>query len=312
MGFQKAKREQLWLKILLAGPSGSGKTYSALRLAKGIAEAANSRYAAIDTENGRIRYYANEFDFDDLQLEAPYTPEKYIEAINTAVSAGYKVLIVDSITHEWDYCIDIHDKMPGNSYTNWGKVTPRHDAFMEKILQSPIHIISTVRGKDTYVLEDRNGKQVPKKVGMGYKQRDNTEYNYTLTFNIAQDTHIADAQKDNTHLFEGRYEVLTERDGRALYDWANAGDTPSPKQPPKTVTTVSDVGNDAVKRTPLEEAIAKINILAQKLVGKGTTKKAISETIKRVSGSANYNKITDLEVATNVYNELKALENQEG
>lgn len=139
MGFQKAKREQLWLKILLAGPSGSGKTYSALRLAKGIAEAANSRYAAIDTENGRIRYYANEFDFDDLQLEAPYTPEKYIEAINTAVSAGYKVLIVDSITHEWDYCIDIHDKMPGNSYTNWGKVTPRHDAFMEKILQSPIH-----------------------------------------------------------------------------------------------------------------------------------------------------------------------------
>lgn len=226
MGFQKAKREQIWLKVLLAGPSGSGKTFSALRLAKGIAAAAGGRVAAIDTENGRIRYYANEFDFDDLQLQAPYTPEKYIQAIEDAVDGGYKALVIDSITHEWDYCVDYHDKMPGNSYTNWGKVTPRHDAFMEKVLQSPIHIISTVRGKDTYVLEDRNGKQVPKKVGMGYKQRDNTEYNYTLTFNIAQDTHIAEAQKDNTHLFEGRYDVLTERDGKALFDWANAGDAP--------------------------------------------------------------------------------------
>ena len=229
MGFQKAKREQIWLKVLLAGPSGSGKTFSALRLAKGIAAAAGGRVAAIDTENGRIRYYANEFDFDDLQLQAPYTPEKYIQAIEDAVDGGYKALVIDSITHEWDYCVDYHDKMPGNSYTNWGKVTPRHDAFMEKVLQSPIHIISTVRGKDTYVLEDRNGKQVPKKVGMGYKQRDNTEYNYTLTFNIAQDTHIAEAQKDNTHLFEGRYDVLTERDGKALFDWANTGDAPAPK-----------------------------------------------------------------------------------
>lgn len=311
MGFQKAKREQIWLKVLLAGPSGSGKTFSALRLAKGIAAAAGGRVAAIDTENGRIRYYANEFDFDDLQLQAPYTPEKYIQAIEDAVDGGYKALVIDSITHEWDYCVDYHDKMPGNSYTNWGKVTPRHDAFMEKVLQSPIHIISTVRGKDTYVLEDRNGKQVPKKVGMGYKQRDNTEYNYTLTFNIAQDTHIAEAQKDNTHLFEGRYEVLTERDGRALYDWANAGDAPVQRKTSTPVTTES-VDTPEAEKSPLEKAIASINVLAKELADKGVAKKTISDTIKAVSGSANYNKITDFEVATDVYNELKALENQEG
>lgn len=312
MGFQKAKREQIWLKVLLAGPSGSGKTYSALRLAKGIANAANGKYAAIDTENGRIRYYANEFDFDDLQLEAPYTPEKYIEAIDDAVDAGYKVLIIDSITHEWDYCIDIHDKMPGNSYTNWAKVTPRHDAFMEKVLQSPIHIISTVRGKDTYVLEEKNGKQVPKKVGMGYKQRDNTEYNYTLTFNIAQDTHIAEALKDNTHMFEGKYDILTERDGKALYDWANTGDAPAQRSKPNTIEPiVTENENEAEFSTPLEKAISEINELAKELAGSGVTKAKISGVVKQISGSANYNKITELDVASEVYKALISLKNEE-
>ena len=312
MGFQKAKREQIWLKVLLAGPSGSGKTFSALRLAKGIADAAGGRVAAIDTENGRIRYYANEFDFDDLQLQAPYTPEKYIQAIEDAVDGGYKALVIDSITHEWDYCVDYHDKMPGNSYTNWGKVTPRHDAFMEKVLQSPIHIISTVRGKDTYVLEDRNGKQVPKKVGMGYKQRDNTEYNYTLTFNIAQDTHIAEAQKDNTHLFEGRYDVLTERDGKALFDWANTGDAPAPNPVNKSAVEEEPVADVPVaEKSKIETAIDSINKLAKELADSGVAKKTISDTIKSVSGSANYNKITDFEVATDVYKELVALKNKE-
>lgn len=224
MAFVKAKKEKIWTKILLGGSSGSGKTYSALRLATGLAKKCGSGIAAIDTEAGRIRYYANEFDFSDMQLTEPFTPEKYIEAINDAVNSGFKVLIIDSISHEWNYCVDIHDKMPGNSWTNWSKVTPRHDAFMEKILQAPIHIIATVRGKDEYVLEEKNGKQTPKKVGLGFKQRDGVEYNYTATFNIAQDTHIAEATKDNTHIFEGRYEVLTEKDGEALYDWANAGE----------------------------------------------------------------------------------------
>lgn len=224
MAFVKAKKEKIWTKVLLGGSSGSGKTYSALRLATGLARKCGSEIAAVDTEAGRIRYYANEFEFSDMQLTEPFTPEKYISAIEDAVNSGFKVLIIDSISHEWNYCVDIHDKMPGNSWTNWSKVTPRHDAFMEKILQAPIHIIATVRGKDEYVLEEKNGKQTPKKVGLGFKQRDGVEYNYTATFNIAQDTHIAEATKDNTHIFEGRYEVLTEKDGEALYDWANAGE----------------------------------------------------------------------------------------
>jgi len=133
--FKRAKREQIWLKILLGGSSGAGKTYSALRLATGIAKRSKGKIAAIDTENGRIRYYANEFEYDDMQLESPYTPEKFIEAIEDAVDNEYNILIIDSISHEWECCLEIHSRMPGNSYTNWSKITPRHDRFMEKVLQ---------------------------------------------------------------------------------------------------------------------------------------------------------------------------------
>lgn len=297
ISFQKAKREQLWLKVLLAGPSGSGKTYTALRLASGIAKECDSRIAAIDTENGRIRYYANEFDFDDIQFEAPFTPENYIEAIEAAVDGGYKVLIIDSSTHEWDYCLAVHDKMPGNSYTNWAKITPRHDAFMEKMLQSPIHIITTVRGKDEYVLEEKNGKQTPKKVGLGYKQRDGMEYDYTCTFNIAQDTHIASVMKDNTHLFEDRYDVLTEKDGKALYEWANSGEAPAPK---KVVAKKAEETVDAV--------IAEIKAAVDEKTNNGASRDVISATIKSVAGSANYNKITDINVAKGVVLALNNLE----
>lgn len=291
-GFQKAKREKIWLKILLGGASGSGKSYSALRLATGIAKKGKGKVAAIDTEAGRIRYYANEFDFDDLQLEEPYTPEKYINAIDEAIEGGYSVLIIDSISHEWNYCVEEHDKMSGNSYTNWSKITPRHDKFMEKVLQAPIHVIATVRGKDEYVLEEKNGKQTPKKVGLGYKQRDGVEYNYTATFNIAQDTHIAEVTKDNTHIFEGRYEVLTEKDGEKLYDWANDGEIPVAK--PKY---------DLPKLR--EEIIAKAKELG------GSKNPKVKEPCERLIGTINPNKSEDGEALTKLLEELKNVELEE-
>ena len=101
---------------------------------------------------------------------------------------------------------------------------------MEKILQSPIHIIATSRGKDDYVMEDKNGKQIPKKVGVGSQQEKDIEYNYTATFNIDQETHVATVAKDNTHIFEGRYDVLNEKDGERLIDWANTGEGEMPKE----------------------------------------------------------------------------------
>lgn len=292
-GFQKAKKEKIYLKVLLAGASGSGKSYSALKLATGIANKMGGRIAAIDTEARRIRYYANEFDFDDLQLSEPYTPEKYIEAITQAVDGGYSVLIIDSITHEWNYILDQVDKIPGaNSYTKWGKLTPRHNKFTEKMIQSPINIIATVRGKDAYVLEqDKNGKQVPKKVGLGYTQRDGLEYEYTVTFNIDQTNHVATAQKDNTHLFENKYEMLTEKDGEALYEWANSGEERVPTLEEKLKPLQKQVTDTAVKKG-------------------GSKNPSVVEVLKKYE-IINPSDCLDEEKLNNTLKELEKIENKE-
>lgn len=297
MAFQKAKREKIWVKALLSGPSGSGKTYSALKLATGLAKACDSGIAAIDTENGRIRYYADEFDFDDMQL-ADFTPEAFIKGIDEAVDAGYKVLIIDSASAEWKKLNEIHDAMPGNSFQNWGKVKPRHEKLMEKILSAPLHVIVTARGKDEYVLEDKNGKQVPKKVGIGSVQESGIEYNYTISFNIDQETHVAVAAKDNTHLFENKYEKLSERDGVALYEWANKGDTfAKPIAPVATKEVDGDL-------------ITELTATIKKLIDGGMAKDTITEKLKAKFGTANYKKVTDEAALKEFLEELKGEVNE--
>lgn len=301
MGFQKAKREQVWLKVLLSGASGSGKSYSALKMATGIAKKCNSGIAYIGTEGSRNKYYANEFDYDLLELEEPFECEKYMAAIDEAVKAGYKVLIIDSMTHEWKWLNDVHDKMPGNSFTNWGKLKPRHHKFMDKVLNSPIHIIATARGKDDWVLEDKNGKQVPKKVGMGQQQDKDISYEYTVSLMISQDTHVASADKDNTHLFDGRFEVLTENDGEKLYDWANQGEAPTPKAPQTTYSEVAETDEDILK------AIKKEIISLCTQLG-GTKNEALMTTLKEFVPSGNPNAIKDVQKAKDCLAKIKEIQ----
>ena len=234
MGFIKATKTQIKPKVVLIGPSGSGKTYSALRLVTGMLKKTGGRIAVIDTENKRGKYYANEFDYDYMELKQPYQPEKYIEAINEAVEGGYKVVIVDSATHEWSGpggILDIKSSMPGaNDYVKWEKLTPRHNAFLNAMMLTDIIVICCVRGKDEYVLEtNEKGRQAPKKVGMGAEFRNGLEYEATIAFLIEQDRHIAEPMKDNTHIFDGTngaklYEVLTEKHGEMIMEWAENGE----------------------------------------------------------------------------------------
>lgn len=261
--FKKAVRPVIWTKVLLASPSGGGKTFTALRVATGIRNAIKKasgkdvKIAFIGSESQRDLIYANEFEYDILQLEAPFTPESYVDAINDAISEGYEILVVDSLTHEWSGTggvLDIHGKIPGNSYTAWQKVTPRHNEFLDAIIESPIHVIATVRGKDEVVLEDVNGKQVPKKVGLGYDQRNNLEYLFTVSFNIDRDTHVASEFKDNTHLFEGRARVLSEKDGEALYKWASDGDDSEIIKRAKDLAESKETGKQLMKEAEKQEA----------------------------------------------------------
>jgi len=222
MKLRQSARSQAKIKMALQGSSGSGKTMSALLLAKGLTNDNLSKVAVIDTENGSSDLYAHLGSYNVLNMQPPYTPEKYIQAIDICLEAGMECILIDSISHCWDELIDFHSKLPGNSFTNWNKVTPRQKAFVDKILQSPAHFIATMRTKQDYVLNQKNGKFVPEKVGLKAVQRDGVEYEFTLVFDI-DSKHFAVASKDRTNLFNGKPEfMINTSTGKKILEWCNA------------------------------------------------------------------------------------------
>lgn len=222
MYLQKASRKKAKIKLCLQGPSGSGKTYSALLLAYGLSNDW-AKICVIDTENHSADLYSQLGEYNTISLTGPYTPERYMQAIEVCVKAGIEVIIIDSLSHEWEYIINFHASLSGNSFTNWGKVTPRHNEFIQRLLDTDKHVIATVRTKQDYVLNERNGKMVPEKIGLKPIQRDDLEYLFTLTFEIDRN-HIAQSTKDRTGLFSNKQGLLINEDtGKSILEWCNYG-----------------------------------------------------------------------------------------
>jgi AAA domain len=228
MHLQTANRKNAKIKMALQGPSGSGKTMGALIIAFGLC-GDWSKIAVIDTENHSSELYAHLGNYQVLHLERPFSPERYIEAIKICEAAAIEVIIIDSISHEWEGIggiLELHSNMLGNSYTNWAKLTPRHNLFVQHILQSPAHIIGTIRAKQEYVLSEKNGKQVPEKVGMKGVTRDGMDYEFTLVFEVDV-KHNLNATKDRTSLFSGKPEFTASTAiGKMILSWCNEGDKP--------------------------------------------------------------------------------------
>ena len=225
MNLRKSERKQARIKMGIQGPSGSGKTYSALLLAYGLVGDWR-KIAVIDTENCSSDLYAHLGDFQVLALKKPFSPERYVEAISTCVQAGIEVIILDSISQEWEGAggiLDIHSSLTGNSFVNWYKITPRHNAFVNAILESPYHVIATIRSKQDYVLSEKNGKYVPEKVGLKGITREGLDYEFTLVFELDL-KHNCTATKDRTGLFMDRPAfTITPETGRRIISWCNTG-----------------------------------------------------------------------------------------
>jgi AAA domain len=226
---RKAEKRQVKLRLGIQGPSGSGKTEGALGLATNLWPGA--KILLIDTENESASLYADRYEFDTIPLDPPFETVRYEACIDYAVESGYDVLIMDSVTHQWDGEGGILrrkeelDRRPGsNSYTNWNAFTPEHTHFIETIKQAPIHIIATMRSKQGYVLEqDGKGKSKPVKMGMEPIQRDGFDYEFSLVFDVQMD-HKATVCKNRTGLFEGKIIDLTSKKvADQLREWQNSG-----------------------------------------------------------------------------------------
>ncbi|GER58141.1 hypothetical protein ULMA_02490 [Patiriisocius marinus] len=225
MELKQSKRKNVKLRLGISGASGFGKTHSALLLAYGMT--GNwKKIAVIDTENSSASLYSDLGEFNVLDLSAPYSPERYIEAIEVCEKANIEVIIIDSVTHEWNGtggCLDIHSKL-GGRFQDWARVTPMHQGFIDKILQSTCHIITTTRRKVDYSLDvGSNGRTQVIKHGTKEITREGFEYELTVNFELVNDNHLAKASKDRTGLFMNRPEfIITSKTGERLLKWCNS------------------------------------------------------------------------------------------
>lgn len=257
---RKATRTKAKIRLGLSAVSGGGKTYSALLIAYGICKDW-SKVAIIDTENNSADLYSDLGDYNVLELSAPYSPERYISAIKDCENAGMEVIIIDSITHEWDGkggCLQIQEQL-GGKYQDWAKVTPRHQAFLDSILQSKCHIITTVRRKQDYEMsKSGDGKLKVEKAGLKEITREGFEYE--LTLNLELDVrHNATASKDRTGLFIDKPAFIPSiQTGEMIADWCNTGE--------ERVDEVKDAIEKLQKCDSVEEMTMLKSILSENVV----------------------------------------------
>lgn len=237
---ETAQREKLKIPILLSGASGSGKTLSALLIAYGIVESMFpdeekenvwKKIGVIDTEHRRSLLYVDSSPTDQyigkfqyVDLKAPYSVDRYEEAFWLLINAGCEVIILDSISHEWEGVGGMLDEVDrlGGRFGDWKTVKPLEKRFLDLIINDSVHVISTARTKQDYIVEpNEKGKMAPRKVGLKVIQKDQLEYEFAVTFRIEQDA-LAYAMKDNSNIFKEPRQLSSE-DGRKLYEWSEIG-----------------------------------------------------------------------------------------
>ena len=187
-----------WLKMGISGPTGAGKTRTALT----IAEALGKDVWLIDSEFHRSRYYGKAFDFTPVYLDGNYSAERYVKAIEEAEDGGCDFLIVDSMTPNWQgtggilELVDAAAKQDhsGNKFAGWKEGGEACNRLVGRIMGAACHTICTFQAKMEYVLEQVNGKMVPRKKGLAPIHRETTSYAFPMFAEIDADHCLIFAQ----------------------------------------------------------------------------------------------------------------------
>ena len=289
--FRPAVRENVNLLISVAGGTGSGKTYTALRLASGMAE--GKRFCVIDTEAGRAKHYADQFDFDHGELNPPFRPNAYIEAIKAADKAGYSVIVVDSASHEHagdggllDWQEEELQRMAGDDWKKresckmaaWIKPKTEHKKFISQLLQVRAHLILCFRAQEQIemVRNDKGKTEIRPKQGPtglnGWHPicEKNLPFEMTASFLLLADNpgipHPIKLQEQHKSAFEPGKQI-TEETGRRLAEWANGSNAEKPiddhaETIKQTARDIATLGNDKLTEHFKAQTKADQTILA--------------------------------------------------
>lgn len=283
--FRPARREGVSLLIGLAGPSGAGKTFSAMQLATGLA--GDKKFAVIDTEAGRALHYADTFAFDHADLRAPFRPSAYADAIQAADAAGYPVVLVDSMSHEWDGDGGVldwqeaeFDRLGGRDgvkMLSWQAPKKDHRKMLTRLLQVRAHVILCFRAADKVEMAKVDGKTVvrPKQTLTGLDGwvpicEPRLPYELTLSALLLPDMpgvpRPIKLQEQHRPYFPLN-KPITRESGRLLAEWAAGGSSPvsatviTDDQRRQLVDLAGSLGLDAstVKRVMREAAGVEVS-----------------------------------------------------
>lgn len=266
MQFTKAKAESLFLRMALIGPSGGGKTWTALSVAEGLCGGrdvyTDGDIAVLDSERRSALKYAKKegqergpgaWEFGYISLES-FHPERYIEGIRAAEAGGFKVLVIDSLSHAWmgkDGTLELVDKAAKrnsshNSFNAWREVTPIHNALVDAIMSARLHVIFTLRVKTEYVVEEdpHTHKKVPRKVGLSPVMRDGIEYEADIVAEMDQDNNLTITKTRCPALTGATMNKPGDNLARAISAWLTGAPARKPEvfrpaqqaEPPKQAT----------------------------------------------------------------------------
>lgn len=263
LNIRKAERAGARLVLGIGGISGSGKTYSALQVAWGLANGDASKVGLLDTENRRGSLYADILKRKDGtidqfligDLDAPFSPQRYIDAILEFQKAGVEVLVIDSVSHEWNGLggvLDIADSFE-KSIHGWKSAKPQHKRFVNTLLQSDMHIIVCVRASNKTDWKDPKN---PKSLGLMPVQQEEFMFEMTaslMMWNGGKSREVVKCPEDLVPIFGKAGDFadgyLSAKHGLQLRKWVDGGVTLDPQieNARNTLRTVSEQGAEAVE-----------------------------------------------------------------
>ena len=224
MKIEKAIRKSLPAHICLYGESSSGKTFTALKLAHGLINQ-GERVCVIDTENHRASHYDVDFDFDVINLEIPFSSSKFIEAINIIQNGGYKAIIIDSISHEWDGfggVVHTAENSQDKGLLAWGPAKKAHKKLMDCILSSKAHVICCAKAKDK-LKQVKNDKGKTEIVSKGFLPIQEGTFMYDMLLNIKMvkngEFKIMKCPKNLDLKINEKTKYLDESHGKRIAEW---------------------------------------------------------------------------------------------
>jgi len=229
---RKAQREGARVVIGIAGVSGSGKTYTAIKLAYGLAGGDGNKVGFLDTENRRGSLYADIVKSPFLigDLFAPFSPARYVEAIREFQAAGVEVLVIDSVSHEWEGtggCEDIASAST-NKVIGWANAKSQHKRFMNLLLQSNMHIIACIRARDKIDFTDPKN---PRPLGIQPVCEKGFMFEMTASLMMrdgGREQEVLKCPSDLLPILGRTSGYITEDDGAALSQWINGAQVLDP------------------------------------------------------------------------------------